>query len=170
MTSREQSKPANRLFDLFFAAPEFRQMYLRRLRTLMDTMLMPSGTPTNAAVIEPHHPPVRKPDEPDQHHSVRRGPGLRDLGADLGQHQFEHDAHGGRADHLRAICRAARSFSTTAPMPRSMAIPIPAAQPTNAVVYIASWDYNPVSGNPAEQYVELAQHQFLRRGRVRAGG
>ena len=28
-------------------------MYLRRLRTLMDTILMPPGTPTNALVIEP---------------------------------------------------------------------------------------------------------------------
>ena len=32
---------------------------------------------------------------------------------------------------------------------------IPAAQPTNAVIFINSTDYNPVSGNPAEQYVEL---------------
>ena len=33
--------------------------------------------------------------------------------------------------------------------------PIPAAQPANAVILIASWDYNPVSGNQNEQYVEL---------------
>jgi hypothetical protein len=32
---------------------------------------------------------------------------------------------------------------------------IPAAQPTNAVILIGSWDYNPVSGNQNEQYVEL---------------
>ncbi len=49
----QQSKPANRLFDLFFTSSDFRQMYLRRLRTLMDTILMPAGTPTNALVIEP---------------------------------------------------------------------------------------------------------------------
>ena len=36
-----------------------------------------------------------------------------------------------------------------------MAIPIPAAQPTNAVVNVASWDYSPVSGKQSEQYVEL---------------
>jgi hypothetical protein len=49
----QQSKPSNRLFDLFFSAPEFRQMYLRRLRTLMDTILMPSGTPSTQLVLEP---------------------------------------------------------------------------------------------------------------------
>jgi spore coat protein CotH len=49
----QQYKPANRLFDLFFGNSDFRQMYLRRLRTLMDTILMPPGTPTNALVIEP---------------------------------------------------------------------------------------------------------------------
>ena len=43
----EQSKPANRLFDLFFGASDFRQMYLRRLRTMMDTILMAPGTPAN---------------------------------------------------------------------------------------------------------------------------
>ena len=32
---------------------------------------------------------------------------------------------------------------------------IPAAQPANAVVYFASWDYNPLSGNLNEQYVQL---------------
>ncbi len=32
---------------------------------------------------------------------------------------------------------------------------MPPSQPANATVLIGSWDYNPVSGNPAEQYVEL---------------
>jgi hypothetical protein len=32
---------------------------------------------------------------------------------------------------------------------------IPSAQPANAVVYFATWDYSPLSGNLNEQYVEL---------------
>ena len=42
-----QPKPANPLFDLFFGSTDFQQMYLRRLRTLMDTLLMPSYSPGN---------------------------------------------------------------------------------------------------------------------------
>ena len=32
---------------------------------------------------------------------------------------------------------------------------IPPSQPTNAVILIGATDYSPVSGNPAEQYVQL---------------
>ena len=32
---------------------------------------------------------------------------------------------------------------------------IPGAQPANAVVYFASWDYSPLSGDLNEQYVQL---------------
>ena len=37
----------NRLFDAVFADPKARQMYLRRLRTLMDTLLQPPDTPSS---------------------------------------------------------------------------------------------------------------------------
>jgi len=38
----------NRMYDTFFQVPEFRQMFLRRMRTLMDTWIKPIGTPTNS--------------------------------------------------------------------------------------------------------------------------
>ena len=40
----------NRLYDAILRMPETRQMYLRRLRTLMDTILEPSGGTTDAMV------------------------------------------------------------------------------------------------------------------------
>ena len=49
----QQLNSPNRLYDLFFASSDFRQMYLRRLRTLMDTVLMPAGTSSNLLVVEP---------------------------------------------------------------------------------------------------------------------
>jgi hypothetical protein len=42
----------NPLYNLFFEHPEFRQMYLRRLRTVMDELLKPPGTPPESLVIE----------------------------------------------------------------------------------------------------------------------
>ena len=45
-------KGRNRLYNLFFEYPEFRQMYLRRLRTVMDELLQPPGTPPRSLIIE----------------------------------------------------------------------------------------------------------------------
>lgn len=42
----------NPLYNVFFEHPDFRQMYLRRLRTVMDELLQPPGTPQEKLVIE----------------------------------------------------------------------------------------------------------------------
>ncbi len=42
----------NILFDDLFKLPATRQMYLRRLRTMMDKLLQPPGTPTNELKFE----------------------------------------------------------------------------------------------------------------------
>ena len=42
--SAQQNKPPNRLYDLIFDHPDFRRMYLRRLRTVIDQVLQPPGT------------------------------------------------------------------------------------------------------------------------------
>lgn len=47
-----RSKPRNRLYNLLFQHAEFRQMYLRRLRTVMDELLRPPGTAADALPIE----------------------------------------------------------------------------------------------------------------------
>jgi len=147
-----QSKPANRLFDLFFASPDFQQMYLRRLRTLMDNFLMPSYSPTN--YIESQ---------------IRQSENLIDptniIPSDAA---LDYAAWGPTwGDTNWSVMRVAaeqivsgylpgrRAYFYSSPMATLNGVAIPGAQPTNAVVYPASWDYNPVSGNPAEQYVEL---------------
>jgi hypothetical protein len=43
----------NRLPQAIFDTPEMRQMYLRRVRTLIDEFLMPQGTPEDALYFEP---------------------------------------------------------------------------------------------------------------------
>ncbi|HEX7469405.1 MAG TPA: CotH kinase family protein [Verrucomicrobiae bacterium] len=149
----QQSKPANRLFDLFFASSDFRQMYLRRLRTLMDTILMPIGTPTNSLVIEPL---VRQYENAMNPASISPSDTALDYAAwgpawgDTSLSQFPNDA-----ERIISTCLPGRRnflYSTNATLNGDF---IPAAQPTNAVILIGSWDYNPGSGNVAEQYVEL---------------
>ena len=149
----EQYKPANRLFDLIFTNPDFRQMYLRRLRTLMDTLLMPPGTPTNALVIEPLirqyenklNPPSISPSDTLLDYTAW-GPWWGNTTYSL----FPNFAEQIVSTYLPG--RRNFLYSTSATLNGDF---IPAAQPTNAIVLIGSWDYNPVSGNQNEQYVEL---------------
>src|SRR5690349_127317 len=85
----DRHKSRNRLYDLFFRYPEFRQMYLRRLRTVMDQLLQPPGTPAKSLIIEQRirelmdqiDPPGIKPSDADldaawpswgQHSSMRK--------------------------------------------------------------------------------------------------
>src|SRR5262249_40651116 len=149
-----QGKPSNRLYDLFFGVSDFRQMYLRRLRTLMDTILMPPGTPTNALVIEPFirqsagklNPPGISPSDAMLDYTAW-GPtwGATSLS------RYPNDAERLIAVHLAGR----REFLFNSPSATLNGDRIPSAQPTNAVVLIGSWDFNPISGNQNEQYVEL---------------
>jgi hypothetical protein len=150
----QQSKPSNRLFDLFFAQSEFRQMYLRRLRTLMDTILMPAGTPTNALVIEPlvrqsealMNPSNISPNDATQDYNAW-GPPWGDTSLSIVPAAAEQ--------LISTYLPGRRAFLYGDPTATLNGDPIPAAQPTNAVIQIGSWDYNPASGNSAEQFVEL---------------
>ena len=149
-----QQNRTNRLVDLFVGAQDFRQMYLRRLRTLMDTILMPASTPSNQLVIEPIirqyesvlNPPSITPSDTALDYTAW-GPtwGSTNLS------QFPNDA-----ERLISVNLAGRrDFLYNSSSAKLNGDPIPSVQPSNAVVYIASWEYNPSSGNPNEQYVEL---------------
>ena len=150
-----QNKPANPLFDLFFNSADFRQMYLRRLRTLADTVLQPPGAPTNALVIEPLirqyeaklNPPNISPSDTTLDNAAW-GPTWGDSSLSV----FPADA-----ERLISVYLAGRrTFFYTDPNATVNGDPMPGAQPANAALKVASWDYNPVSGRPGEQYVELA--------------
>ncbi len=150
----QQSKPANPLFDLFFASSDFQQMYLRRLRTLMDTILMTNGTPTNALVLEPLirqyeaalNPTNISPSDTALDYAAW-GPtwGTTSLSIfPAAAEQIVTTYLPGRRNFLYNPAVATLNGSS-----------IPAAQPANAVVLINATDYHPASGNIAEQYVQL---------------
>jgi spore coat protein CotH len=150
----QQGKPSNRFYDLFFSQPEFRQMYLRRLRTLMDTLLMPPGTPPGQLVIEPV---IRN------YENLMDPPGINPSDATLDRNLWGPDW--GNTAYCNLRTEAERTISTYLAGRRDFLFNsasatlngdrIPAAQPADASVVIASWDYNPASGSPSEQYVEL---------------
>jgi hypothetical protein len=151
--AEQANSPTNTLFDLFFSNPDFRQMYLRRLRTLMDTILMPTGTPANALVIEPI---IRQAGSLLNPANISPSDTALDYAAwgpwwgDTSYSVFPNFAEQIISTYLPG--RRNFLYSTNATL---YGATIPAAQPANAVVLISSWDYNPVSGNSAEQYVQL---------------
>jgi len=150
---QQNNLPTNRLFSVFFSQSEFRQMYQRRLRTLMDTILMPAGTPTNALVIEPL---VRQLENAINPATISPSDGALDYAAwgpywgDSSLSVFPNDAERLISTYLPG--RRSFLYSANATLNGDV---IPAAQPTNAAIVIGGWDYNPASGNLAEQYVEL---------------
>ena len=147
-----QSKPANRLFDLFFTSPDFQQMYLRRLRTLMDNLLMPSYSPTN--YIESQ---IRASEDLIDPANITASDAALDYaawGPTWGNTNWSV-MRVAAEQIVNGYLPGRRSYLYSSPMATLNGVPISTAQPTNAVIYVASWDYNPVSGNPAEQYVEL---------------
>ena len=148
-----QSKTANRLYDLVFSHPAFRQMYLRRLRTLMDTLLKATGTPTNALNVEPRMRALADLMDP---------PGVATSDADLDNTKWGPTWGNTTWSILRN--EVERTISTYLPARRTFLASaaanvngetIPSVQPTNAVVAIAAWDYNPASGNQDQEYLEL---------------
>lgn len=150
----QQGKPSNRLYDLFFNQSDFRQMYLRRLRTLMDTLLMPPGTTGSQLVIEPQ---IRN------YENLMAPTNISPSDATLDKNLWGPDWGVAAYSNLRT--EAERTISTYLAGRRNFLFnsasatlngdPIPAAQPANTVITIASWDCNPASGNPLEQYIEL---------------
>ena len=151
--AEQANTPANRLFDLVFTNPDFREMYLRRLRTLMDTILMPANTLTNALVLEPL---IRQAEHLMNPANISPSDAVLD-----------HAAWGpawGNATYSIFPNFAEQIISTYLPGRRNFLYgpkatlngdSIPAAQPASAVILINAWDYHPVSGNAAEQYVQL---------------
>ncbi len=124
------------LWTVIFNDPPLREMYLRRLRTLMDQYLQPPGTPAAAGWFE---------QRVDQwYRSVSNAiPGIAANVTTL-KNYFPTR----RTDLFvnYSVTNAARPVGDRL---------IPDALPINAGVEIAAVDFNPASGNQAEEYICL---------------
>ena len=146
----QQGKPSNRLYNLIFQQPEFRAMVLRRLRTIMDNVLQPPGTPAADLRLEARIRQMMDAMDP---------PEFAQSDADL---DFASWGSWGNGNSMRT--EANRILSTHLPGRRTFLFTqnpqlngesIPAPQPSNAVVRFNRIDFNPASGNQAEEFIEL---------------
>jgi hypothetical protein len=127
----------NRLFDAVYADSVARQMYLRHLRTLMDTYLQPAGTPAQQQYYEK---------QMNELASQMAYEGLPSLASDL--NAIRNTYLPGRRTHLYVNHLQGSSWPDE---PAG----IPAAQPQQVDLQIGDIDYNPASWNQDEEYIQI---------------
>ncbi|PYJ58957.1 MAG: hypothetical protein DME24_14455, partial [Verrucomicrobia bacterium] len=148
----QQGKPSNRLYDLIFDHPDFRRMYLCRLRTVMDQVLQPPGAATNSLRIEARiremldqmDPPAFGTSDADRDYAVWPKWG--------NQNRMRPEAQRIIGIHLPG--RRAFLFTNANATVNGEGIPSP--QPSNAVVNLGQIEFNPPSGDQAQEYIQLS--------------
>src|SRR5439155_738059 len=134
--------------------PQTQQMYLRRIRTLMDELLGPPGTPLNH--YEPQIDYWLQLVAPDAALDAVKWPFATTWGHPVGV--------AGSATSTcctQTMAQAALELKTSylpqrrAYLYNTLASSLPASQPSNVVIQVRSVDYSPISGNQAQEYIEL---------------
>jgi len=128
----------NRLFDAVFATSAARQMYLRRLRTLMDEYLQAPGTPVDQLRCE------QRIDELAAIVSERLAGPEFEAAVDAIKTQYLPV----RRTHLYVNHAVGSSWPDEPAQ-------IPAAQPAQFALQIGAVEFSPVSGNQDEEYIEI---------------
>jgi len=153
----------NGMYDLIFQVPQTREMFRRSTRTMLDAYVKPPGTPAGTSPAEQKILQWRTPLISDA--AVDRAwwgwPGVGgqcnfDPGINVtnGVNILLNDFFINRRNHFygkHSVTNTALAIGIT----KTSNAGIPLAQPTNAVVSIIGWDYNPVSGNQDEEFVLL---------------
>lgn len=147
----QQEKPANRFYNLIFNHPDFRRMYLRRLRTVMDELLQSPDTPAAELRIEARIRELLDVMDP---------PNVAQSDTDLDEAKW--GSWGTRRTTRAEAQRIAdvylpgrRKFLFNSASATVSGERIPAAQSTNAVVLIDQLDFLPTSGRQTEEFVRL---------------
>jgi hypothetical protein len=128
------------LFDVMFYLPATRELYMRRLRTRMDEELQPLGTPTNQLIFEAR---------------VRQW--WQQAGPSLTANE-SNAVFGGGGLYSWFNVRRQGLYVTYAATNLAAAITnrlIPPPQPPNVAVLFGGLEFNPPSGNQAQEYVCL---------------
>lgn len=134
----------NTVFTPFYDTPATRQMFLRRLRTLMDELFQPPGTPATNDFYRLKTLALRDQIAPDAALDLAKWGtwGTRETITQAVNRVWNEFLPGRRAFLFRTM-------STT------NGGEIPAAQATNAVVQIDGLEYRPSSGNPLQEWLSL---------------
>jgi hypothetical protein len=150
--SQQPSKGSdtNRLYAVIFHTPAFRKMYLRRLRTIMDTILQPPNTPTNQLIIEARIRELMDLLDP---------PGFgtnSDAYLDYIKWGYWGANYTMRDEANRIInihLPGRRTWLFTSPYATCEGDPIPPSQPLYPPLKIREVEYSPISGNQLEEYI-----------------
>lgn len=155
--------PWNRLYDAIFSVPQTREMFLRRMRSVLDEYVKPPGTPNSQV------PLYRKITEWRDLIGVEAERDRAKWGwpAKYGQSNFDPGIHltNGVDQLLADFLEARRAHFYIKHSVTNTALPIgigksdnagiPLSQPGFSQVAIVGMDFNPASGNQDEEYVEL---------------
>ncbi len=186
----------NGLINALLNDATVRQMYLRRLRTVMDELLKAPGTPYSELVIENHIDELVAQMAPDVIRDYLKwanpwswggqGGYPRDQSFEYAINIIKNDYLAVRRTHLFVTHNIDKVGSYN--IAGSYSAAIPDAQPANATIGFGNYDYNPASGNQDEEYIELinpnsyavdisgwkltggVQHEFLPGTVIVAGG
>src|SRR6185369_6979257 len=141
----------NRLYDAIIAVPQTREMFLRRMRTVLDEYVMPPGTPPDQSPIYQKAIAWRNlisteaaVDRAWWGWPTKTGQGNFDPGINLtnGVTLLLNDFLAVRRQHLYGK-HSVTNTALTVGITRTNNAGIPLPQPTNAAIAIVSWDYNP---------------------------
>ena len=133
----------NALPAALFATPALKQMYQRRVRTLMDQLLQPPGTPLEQLKFERRIDELYTQIAPDAALDFAKW-------ASWGQRQTLTQA----VSLLKAqYLPARRTYLYNLAPPRGKEVPT--AQPTNSFIKFSAIDFNPASGRQSQEYIQL---------------
>jgi hypothetical protein len=142
----------NRLPQAIFGTPELRQMYLRRLRTLMDELLKPPGTPPDALYYEPRIDELAAQIAPDAALDA----------AKWNSHAWGNGSTAPNYPQSLPEAVAELKYSYLPERRRQLynglapgAAEIPGPQPPGTMIAFASVMTRPVHDDPDEEYIEL---------------
>ena len=153
----------NHLIDALLNDPTVREMYLRRLRTVMDEFLKPPGTPYNDLFIENRIDKLVTAMAPDVALDYAKwanpwtwggqGGYPRDQSFQYAIDVIKNDYLAVRRTHLFVTHNVDNAGRYN--IPGSYSALIPNAQPANPEINFGSFEYNPASGNQDEEYIHL---------------
>jgi hypothetical protein len=153
----------NRLYDVIVRLPETRQMLLRRQRTILDLMVQPPGTPFEQRILENRVIALTNLIGPEAlldraKWGASPWAGNKTFAAGVGDllNQFIEP----RRRHwylTHSITNTARAIGIN----NANNAGIPMAQPDDAAPEILGVEFNPLSGNQAQEYVALTNRSGL---------
>lgn len=152
---------ANRLKTLIWDSPEMNEMFVRRVRTLMDELLQPTSTPLADRLLESRADSLVDAMDPlgvisDADLDFSKWGSWRDGGSSDGSsgNKMRVQVARWKTDYLPN--RRAFLYSST---PNSNGLPIPSAQASAPTVTIESFEFNPGTGNQGEEYFILKNRE-----------